>query len=225
MTALNFVLSPDYLSLVTDTLCTVGPENKPCFYSSKVHAVPHLHCAFTMTGQGLFALECLKALMVRIIARDVLEADEDIPELYKELWQEHLEKCETEGTDMSNAKATVYHFGWVRSKGRVIGFEYKAENGFASERIGDGCWMHPNTVPNITVRELADLVRITKKQKKIDDALPPEQRAGIGGDFHHLYLDKNGIGIERVFRSSDFDKVFNEMVASSATAEPTNVHQ
>ena len=72
--------------------------------------------------------------------------------------------------------------------------------------------MHPNTVPNITVRHPDDLIRITKKQKKIDDEQPLAKRAGIGGDFHHLYLSKDGIGIERVFRSNDFDKVFQQMV-------------
>ncbi len=221
MTALNFVLRRDFLSLISDTLCTIGPQNTPCFYTSKVHALPHLNGAFAMMGQGVFALNCLKALMTKIIARDVDEADPDIPELYRELWQRHVEVCSDQGLNMMGAKATVCHFGWVPSEGRVVGIEYKAENEFMSARIPDGCWLHPDTVPGITVRNLEDLVRITKKQKKIDDALPPEKRAGIGGDFHHLYLTKDGIGIERVYRSRDFDKVFREMVEFSEKSTPT----
>ncbi len=218
MTALNFVLMPESVTLVSDTLCTAGPQMKPYIYSSKIHTVPHLNGAFTMTGQGMFALDCLKALMVQIIARDIVEADPDVPDIYQQTWQKHLDLCRAEGTDMTGAKASVYHFGWVPSEDRVVGFEYKVENEFASERIPDGCWMHPDTVPDIVIRHPDDLVRITKKQKKIDDALPPEKRAGIGGDFHRLHLTKEGVSIQRVFRAPEFDKVFREMVEASERA-------
>ena len=212
MTALNFCLLPESLDLVTDTLCTAGAQNKPYIYNTKVHALPHLHGALAMKGQGLFALECLKVLNSQIIARDVVEADPDIPKIYRETWQRHLDFCKSRGEDMEDAKASIYHFGWVPSEGRVVGFEYRAVKGFASERVTDGCWLHPSTVTGIVIRHPDDLVRITKKQKKIDDALPPEKRAGIGGDFHRLFLTKDNISIQRVFRSGDFDKVFQEMV-------------
>jgi len=82
---------------------------------------------------------------------------------------------------MTNAKATVHHFGWVPSEGRIVGLEYKVENDFASKRIPDGAWLHPNTV-DIIIEHPDDLIHIIEKQKEIDDALPPEERAGIGGD-------------------------------------------
>ena len=223
MTALNFVLHDEFLSLISDTLCTVGDQMRPCLYSSKVHAVPHLSGAFAMKGQGLFALDCLKALMTQIIARDVAEADPDVPGIYGDLWHRHLDLCSDQGTDMTGAKASVYHFGWVPSEGRIVGFEYKSEDGFTSTRVTNGCWLHPNTVSDITVRHPDDLIRITKKQKEIDDALPPEQRAGIGGDFHHLYLTKEVTSIQPVFRASDFDRVFEEMVEFSEEAAPTSM--
>jgi hypothetical protein len=212
MTALNYVLDSEFLWLVTDTLCTATPKNRPYIYSTKVHAIPHLSGILAMTGQGLFALECLKALMVRLIARDVMDADPDVPEIYRELWEKHLQLISKERTHATNVKTTIYHFGWVQSENRIVGLEYKAENNFVSERIPDGCWMHPNTVPDITVRQPHDLIRITMKQKTIDDALPSENRAGIGEDFHFVALTKDRITIQRVFRSDDFDKVYNEMV-------------
>jgi len=86
MTALNFVLHPEFLSLVTDTLLTVGPQKKPYSYSSKIQVLPHLNGLIAVTGQGLFGLECYKALMLNILARDIIEADPDVPKIYRELW-------------------------------------------------------------------------------------------------------------------------------------------
>lgn len=222
MTAQNFVLDPEFLSLITDTLVTVGSQKKPYLYFSKIQVLPHLNGAFTSTGQGLFGLECYKALMVQILARDIIEADSDVPEIYRELWQQHIDLCASRGDDLTDAKATVYHFGWVPSENRIVGLEYKVGNDFASTRIPDGCWLLPDTVSEITVRNPDDLLRITQKQKEIDDALPVEQRAGIGGDFHHLYLSREGVNIKHVFRAGDFDEVFREM--EEAFSKPAEIN-
>ena len=210
MTALNFVLYPEHLSLVTDTLMTVGPQKKPYLYSSKIQVLLHLNGLITVTGQGQFGLECYKALMIQILARDIIEADPDVPKMYRELWQKHIDLCTSHGDDMTDAKATVYHFGWVPSEGRIVGLKYKVGNDFKSTRIPDGAWLHPNTV-DIVIEHPDDLIHITEKQKQIDDALPSEERAGIGGDFHQVQLTQEGISIRQVFRSSDFDEVFSDM--------------
>ena len=93
MTAQNFVLHPEFLSLITDTLVTVGSQKKPYLYISKIQVLPHLNGVFTSTGQGLFGLECYKALLVQVLARDIIEADPDVPEIYRELWQQHIDLC------------------------------------------------------------------------------------------------------------------------------------
>lgn len=213
MTAFNFILRPEFVTIVADTLNCFGPENRPYIYNSKLHVVPHLHAAVGGKGQGLFLLECHKALMVRIIARDIVDADSDVPDVYQQLWLEHQELCKREGHEMTNAKATMYHFGWVPSKNRVVGFEYKSGDDFASERLPDGCWLHPYRDPKIIVREPEDLVRVTLKQKEIDDRKPPEKRAGIGGDLHLLHLTKEGMAVQIRHRASDYETLFEQMVA------------
>ncbi len=121
MTAQNFVLHPEFLSLITDTLVTVGSQKKPYLYISKIQVLPHLNGLITVTGQGQFGLECYKALMLQILARDIIEADPDVSKMYRKLWQQHIDLCTSHGDDMTDAKATVYHFGWVPSEGRVRG--------------------------------------------------------------------------------------------------------
>lgn len=215
MTAFNFLLQPDFITIVSDTLNCVGPQNRPYLYNSKLHVVPHLHAIVGGTGQGLFHLECHKALMMRLIVRDIVDADPDVPELFRELWQNHCELCSRNGEDISKAKATMYHFGWVETEKRMVAFEYKSGSNFRSERIADGCWLHPNTVTEIIVRQPVDLVQITLKQKEIDDALPTEKRAGIGGDIHLIQMTKDAIVVQPAHRCSDFDDVYRQMVEYS----------
>ena len=211
MTALNFVLLPENLTLVTDTLCTAGPTRAPYIYSSKIHVAPHLHGALAMKGDGMFALKCYIALLTRLIAKDMIDVDKDIAPIYRQVWEEHCDVCRASGVGEAALHATIYHFGWCQGEGRMVAFEYSTANDFRSERIKDGAWLHPNTVADIVVTHPDDLLRITRRQKKIDDALPQEKRAGIGGDFHRLFISSDGIGIQRVYRSSDFDKIYKQM--------------
>lgn len=176
--------------------------------------MPHLSGVFAMKGQALFGLECLKTLMSRIVARDVVDADSDVPQLYHDLWEQHLRRCEGQGTDMQNARATIYHFGWVQAESRIVGFGYSAADGFVSQRISDGAWLHPNTV-DIKIQHPDDFLKITKKQKRIDDELPPGERAGIGGDFHQVYLTKQGTELRKVYRCPDFDEVYRQMCSDA----------
>jgi hypothetical protein len=216
VTALNFVLGPDSLDLVTDTLCTSGAGKNPFIYTSKAFAVPHLHAAFAATGEAGASANCLQALLIGSIARDISEADPDVPHLYKEAWQQRVLGLRSNGVDTTNLHTTIYHFGWVEADRRIVGYRYKAEDNFVSTRIEDGLFTHP-AIQNAVVRNRpGDLFGLIKLQKTLDDRRPREKRAGIGGDFHHLHLTEQGVTIRRVFRSGDFDRLFEEMVSNAA---------
>ena len=184
MTAFNFLISPDMATVVTDTLNTVGPEQRPYLFSTKVHVLTHLHAVMGGKGRGLFLEECYRKISLGFIARDVADVDNMVSEVYRRLWVEQL--ANEEGDDEPNPlppSATVYHIGWVESERRMVGFEYSSADNFESHRIEDGAWLHPNTV-DIMIRDPSDFVKITIKQKEIDDKLPAGKRAGIGGDIY-----------------------------------------
>lgn len=213
MTAFNFVLHRDFATIVTDSLNTAVPEQRPYQFSSKVHVLANLHAVMGGRGRGLFLDECYRQLSLGLIARDVADADNLVPELYRRLWAEQLAK--EEGDDEPSPlppSATVCHIGWVEKERRIVGFEYSSADNFESDRIKDGAWLHPGTV-DILITDPSDLVKITIMQKEIDDKLPVGERAGIGGDIYLYQLTHEGIVAQKAHRFEDYDQQFSEMEA------------
>lgn len=219
MTAFNFVVCPDMATLVTDTLNTTGPEQRPYLFSTKVHVLSHLHAIMGGRGRGLFLEECYRQISIGLIARDVADLDKMIPDIYRKLWNEQLSREQED--DEPNAlppSATVCHIGWVESEKRVVGFEYKSTDGFESHRIEDGAWLHPNTV-DILIQDPKDLVEITMRQKIIDDLVPTGKRAGIGGDIYLYHITSESIIVQKAHRFDDYEQQYSAMEAYALELE------
>ena len=219
MTAFNFVIFGDMATVATDTLNTAGPEQRPYLFSTKIHILTHLHAVLGGKGRGLFLEDCYRVMSIGLIARDIADANEMVPDMYRELWAEQLAREDGDtNPDAQPPSATVYHIGWVEAEGRMAAFEYSSADNFNGTRLKDGAWLHPNTVDEL-IQDPFDLVKITIMQKEIDDKLPNGKRAGIGGDIYLYQLTPDAIIAQRAHRCGDYDKQYREMEEYSKESE------
>jgi len=112
-----------------------------------------------------------------MLAKGIRHLDEFTPDVLREMFEEY-EQCGSRETT-----STIYHFGFDHDAGCFIGFAYRSAEGFVSEELEYGAWIHPalgdsslefNSVTN-------SLISIAKEQKLRDESAPVQDQVGIGG--------------------------------------------
>jgi hypothetical protein len=124
---------------------------------------------------------------------DILHLDHDAPERLRNL------KRQMKGDFPLTASVTVYHFGFPVNSGPACGFAYRSENDFHSESLTLGVWF---VKPKANVPADAvipnDLLKIMESQRAIQQELPQEGRAWIGGDILVCQMVRDRIATYRM---------------------------
>ncbi len=221
VTALVFVLDRESVVLGMDSLAIRATDKTPSLYASKILPVPHLGAVVCGTGSQRLPLDWFVHIETRILGRDIDYVNSVAPGELRGLWT----RLDEPGT------ATIYHFGYSPAEDAYVGYAFRSESDFAAERIQYGIGIKPPSGELIAVAadSLAELgvhdaiISLIVKARSVDDALPLEERVGIGGEVHLLTLT-GGRQFGWATRPwADFDAVFGEMLerlrADNATDE------
>ena len=217
MTALNFVLTPDAVHLVMDTLAMSGDQSGPKGFLSKIYPMPHLDGVVCGTGFQQPITEWCYTVQSSMLVADMVELDQYAPECLPAIFERHRQD-----TDIPGLTVTLYHFGYSSALERFVGYAYRSENDFASEMFPAEVIAVKPGIPSIpeikTVPD--DLVAVVELQKEHDDSRPVDERVWIGGDIHYFWMEKNPESedgrpihmiLHRCHRFPDYDDMLIEM--------------
>ena len=138
MTILNFNLSEQRVSILTDTLLSDADQgDAPLSFATKVFPLPHMRGLITGTGLAPFISEWFTIVNGAIAAADMRDLDKIAPHVLPDLFAKHR------GHDVRALSTTIYHFGFDRTRERFIGFRYRSAGGFRSKRLPYGISTYP----------------------------------------------------------------------------------
>src|ERR1700744_6286623 len=118
--------------------------------------------------------------------------------------------------------ATVYHFGHDEETGALVQYAYRSTADFKGEfRPGPVFAVKPQ--PNFAFEPPTDIeqwVELCKQLRDQDDALPPGEGVGIGGELILTTIQNSMIIQVPLFRWPDYDDKWNEMNERAFEAHP-----
>ncbi|MCK4873255.1 MAG: hypothetical protein KAS72_11060 [Phycisphaerales bacterium] len=210
MTALLFFLEPERVCIAMDT-CSLSIEDDgehlPGPFCSKMLLLPHLQIVVCGTGIRSLIYYWSAFLQQNAVARDVTELDNiaraKLPEL--------ADECGV----TESLTSTIYHFGYWPAEKRMRGFAYRSANGFETEQLKNpGFGIKPpdgidleQALNTCTEKGLpAGFVEVMKRQKAFDDARPPKEQVGIGGEVQFLVMTAEGYSLSTCYRFDDYDR-------------------
>ena len=210
MSLLIFTLSPTCANVFTDTLA-YGETNEPQNYVSKVTILPHLHMVMALTGVAQVGHRWAARLQSRMRLLDIDMCDQHAPGALRE--SEAEVKAEDGPLPMTS---TAYHFGRSRESGEIVGYVYRSERDFTSERLQSGVVaakpppLDGNFGPLMSRDDYIELaMRIRSEQER----RPAAERLGIGGDLILTAVTPEQIIVETAARFPDFDVQWEQMNA------------
>lgn len=214
MTAFNFYTSRDSVVLYTDTLAIMRESHKPSHFTSKIFPLAHLRGCLVGTGTHQLAMNWYQYLLSSMLIRDLLYLDRFVTVQLRRLWKDVASNINGElGT------STIYHFGYSESERTFVSFAYRSAKDFASERLGFGLGVKPQT----KVEDLSEafskpedldklMISIIERQREEDLAKPIEEQIGIGGEIQKAILWPSAMSIETIYRFPDYDNQYEQMM-------------
>lgn len=217
MTLLNFHISDDLILMMSDTIVSTS-DNGPCFFTSKVHWLPHLDGLICGTGSLNFILAWIDRVQSGMLARDLWHLNDYVTEALLDLADLMPPIFVNETT------TTIYHLGYDKAGRKFGGFAYRSTDNFISEILSAGT----RTKPGITIFPEGEtlwpdyFIEIAKLQKADDDALPLAERVGIGGHLvsHTLTVDRTNesdsvcCNITKVHEFDDYQSMYENCVTN-----------
>jgi hypothetical protein len=204
MSALNFNLTEEIVSIATDTLALSGESHKPHHFQSKFFIVPHLSGVICGTGVGEFIANWAHEIQVSMLVKSISHLDEFAPERLRILFHE---------MDLPHeVTSSVIHIGYDYEMGKFRGFAYQSINNFDSSELKYGFYIRPN-VQNFQQTDdlFDDFKRIIAIQREEDIAKPIDQRIGIGGEVLILTMGPERFILDRSYKFEDYDKLYEQM--------------
>lgn len=186
MTILNAYFQPDGVLISMDTLASWPETMRPRHFTTKMWFID---------------------VNERMVVRDIAQLDRCAPTALREL---------AASLDLATlGTATVYHFGYSPDSAQFKGYAYRSTNTFTSEPLPYGLIFKPPVqVEQSAGEEINEFfARVAKQQRAEDDALPLEQKVGIGGDVLLLALTPTRMSIERCYRFDDYKAQYEDMCA------------
>ena len=230
MTILDFVLLEDAAYLVADTQATSADSLQPTCFVTKVFPIPNWQGLICGTGSLPFLLAWLTKT-AGILTSGFDELDKIAPQLLRDLYPTE----EDLGPDGAPLTSAIFHLGFSSAEERFVGYAYRSDTGFASERLTYGLSVQPGLgraldEPISTLPD--DLIRIACEQKRQDEAKPILQRGGLGGKliFYVMELgaDMSGAGQVVTIASSichtfaDYPEAYARACAEGGGGAPRN---
>jgi hypothetical protein len=206
MSAVNYLVRPDWVVIASDTLSIDFTTRKVRAFVSKCFPLPHLDAALMVTGDARFALDAFTAIQFEVYASSAPDLASVLRPLLAKLWRRREAPLGT---------ATAYLFGFDPVAGRFFGWVFRSTSDFALERYDT----HSRMKPEIPLEDLPtfkgveDFATVVAVQKQLDESAPAEDRIGIGGDVILTELTPRAISIRRIHRFPDFAETWARIVA------------
>ncbi len=199
MSSLIFATDEQQIVVATDTLA-MTTKGEPFLFASKATHVPHLRTIIAGTGFAGFSNEWALTVSTRMIVRGILNLNYHTPRGLRELWKTY----KSDYSISDNLTTTLYQFGISEEDNRVVSFSYRSTSDFKSEQLQYGFGVKPECkVPEGDFIEA--LSQMVAEQKRIQKALPKEERLYIGGEIQVLYLTADGCRSFKVGQFPDFE--------------------
>lgn len=212
MSLLDFILEPEQITILADTLAISAENKTDFFFMTKIFPLPHLRGVLCGTGCVAFIFDWLYFIETGMRAQDFDFINNNCSPILIDLWKKY-----ESGPKMT---ATIYHFAFSPSANRMKGYAFRSTNKFVKDEIQDGFGYKPEGAQALNyLREYAkahdgkiDMVEIAKYQKQLDDELPLQERVGIGGVIHFCFLDDRFQTIWQCFKFDDYERLFKGML-------------
>jgi hypothetical protein len=210
MTAFNFVFLENFVAIAMDSLALDGENGEPLGFWTKVFPLPHLRGVMCATGIMQIGLDWFIEIESHVLCNSVTFLDSIAPARLRAI----AERYPTSRT------TTVYHFGYDPDLERLRGFAYRGTSDFASEELQAGYGIKPPTdqLVQLFPRAVAErglvpaFVEVITQQKIDDEAKPPLERVGIGGEVHVLTLIPDEQFVWNCHRFDDYASSYQRML-------------
>jgi hypothetical protein len=201
MSLLLFQLDPESVIVATDTLAT-RVDSRPFLLVSKCTVLPHLGSVIAFTGTAAIGQRWAAMVQTNLLCRDFDMLDQHTPENLRRIAAE----VEEEHGPISGS-STVYHFGYSDIDTKYVGYAYRSEKNFDSERLDYGFGMKPPpaAIPADNPATFEEIVELADQIRNEQNALPLSERLHIGGDLVSTVLVEGAIHVTKVHRFADFD--------------------
>jgi hypothetical protein len=205
-----FSLTPDSVTLLTDTLATTN-EGEPLSLVTKCGLMPHLDLVIAVTGTAQLGDRWRSCVLSDMLCRDIDMLDLHAPNALQRIWAEV--RSEFEDAMPADATSTVYHLGLSEDRGTYGGYVYRSTSGFQSEVLEPGFRVRPR--PDDALRDppgtIDEMVSLAHRLREEQEAVPIGTRIHIGGDLVLCVMHERSVVFAKVDRFSDFEDTWQRM--------------
>lgn len=183
-----------------DTLAIGADDRLPLSFQRKFLPVPERDLLIAGTGHAGFINAWFEHYQSHHRDEAIDKLDSSVPLIFRS-------SVEAEG-GLSGQTVTIYHFGYSSAERRYVGYAYRSERDFHSERLPDGLGFKPviQIAATDDIRFPEFLVNIAIEQQHHDNRMPLEERVGIGGEIEFVVMSDRTIQVETVYRFSSYER-------------------
>jgi hypothetical protein len=199
MTALVFALQPEQVCIAMDTLVIGADDRMPMAFQRKFLSVPESNLVVAGTGRADFINGWFQHLWEGYQGATIDDLDAVVPDIFQS-------SVIDEG-GLGGFTATIYHFGYSPREQRYVGYAYRSEQGFRSDRLQYALGFKPvvQVKPAEDIRFPDFLIEIILEQQRQDINQPIREKVGIGGDIEFVVMSDRSIHVETVHRFSSYE--------------------
>ncbi|MDR6584551.1 hypothetical protein HBH1_03366 [Herbaspirillum sp. BH-1] len=199
MTALVFALQDDQICVAMDTLVVSARDKMPLYFQRKFLSLPGSNLIVAGTGHAGFITGCFQYLQAHFQEATIDDLDGVVPDIFR---------ASVRGQGgLSGLTATIYHFGYSVEEQRYVGYAYRSEHDFRSDRLRYGLGFKPvvPVTPTNDIHFPDFLIELVLEQQRQDNLLPITERVGIGGEIEFVVMSDRLINVETVHRFSSYE--------------------
>ena len=199
MTALVFALQPEQVCIAMDTLVIGADDRMPLSFQRKFLSVPESDLVVAGTGHAGFINGWFQHLQANLSGATIDDLNAEVPNIFRA-------SVSAEG-GLSGLTATIYHFGYLAREQRYVGYAYRSEHDFCSDRLQYALGYKPvvPVAPSDDIRFPDFLIDIILEQQRQDCLLPIAEKVGIGGEIEFVVMSDRTIDVETVHRFSSYE--------------------
>lgn len=199
MTALVFALLPEQVCIAMDTLVIGADDRMPLSFQRKFLSLPESDLVVAGTGHAGFINGWFRYLQSNLHGASIDDLNAETPSIFRAA-------VSAEG-GLSGLTVTIYHFGYSAREHRYVGYAYRSEHDFRSDRLQYALGYKPEVTvtPNDDIRFPDFLIAIILEQQRQDCLLPITERVGIGGEIEFVVMSDRTIDVETVHRFPSYE--------------------
>jgi hypothetical protein len=199
MTALVFALQPDQVCIAMDTLVIGADDKMPLSFQRKFLPVPESDLVVAGTGHAGFINGWFQHVQAQLLGVSIDHLNSEAPRLFRA-------SVSAEG-GLSGLTATIYHFGYSDRERQYVGYAYRSEHSFRSDRLQYALGFKPvvPVTPTDEIRFPDFLIDIVLEQQRQDYLSPLCKRVGIGGEIEFIQMSERAINVATVHRFSSYE--------------------